>query len=64
MLQIARTLSELSGCFDGEDQQVLNPDDKPEDLGVSLSQLRRLTEVELPLIIATPYNAKSSGSDR
>ena len=64
MLQIARTLSELSGCFDGEDQQVLNPDDKPEDLGVSLSQLRRLTEVELPLIIATPDNAKSSGSDR
>ncbi|KAL3146758.1 hypothetical protein ABBQ38_014742 [Trebouxia sp. C0009 RCD-2024] len=34
----------MSGCFDGEGPQPLNPDQKPEGFGVSLSQLQRLTE--------------------
>lgn len=55
MLQIARTLSELSGCFDGEDPQFSNPDEKPEGLGVSLSQLQRLTEVDSPLTLMSTF---------
>lgn len=62
MLHIARTLSEMSGCFDGEGPQPLNPDQKPEGFGVSLSQLQRLTEVDSPPIFISKH-AKVSGID-
>lgn len=45
MRKIRKTLSELSGGYDEEDQQLLNPDDKPADFGISLTQLRQLTKV-------------------
>ena len=45
MRKLTKTLSQLSGGFDEEDQRLLNPDEKPEELDVSLSQLRHLTEV-------------------
>ena len=45
MRKLKKTLSELSGGYDEEDQQLLNPDEKPADFGISLTQLRHLTEV-------------------
>ena len=45
MRKLQKTLSNLSGGYDDEDQQLLNPDEKPADFGVSLTQLRQLTEV-------------------
>ena len=45
MRKLKKTLSELSGGYDEEDQQLLDPDQKPADFGISLTQLRHLTEV-------------------
>lgn len=45
MRKLTKTLSQLSGGYDEEDQRLINPDEKPEELDVSLSQLRHLTEV-------------------
>ena len=45
MRKLTKTLSQLSGGFDEEDERLLNPDDRPEELGISLSELRHLTEV-------------------
>lgn len=48
MRKLVKTLSELSGGYDEEDQQLLNPNDKPADFGISLTQLRHLSEVFTP----------------
>ena len=50
MRKVAKTLSQETQFSEGhneEDQHLLNPDTKPEGLGVSLTQLRHLTEVWL-----------------
>ena len=46
MRKMSGLLSELSGGYDEEDPQLLNPDEKHQDFGVSLTQLRHLTEVK------------------
>lgn len=45
MRKLVKTLSELSGGYDEEDQQLLDPNEKPANFGISLTQLRHLTEV-------------------
>ena len=45
MRNFGESMRQLSRTFSDEGEQLLNPDETPEDFGVSLSQLRHLAEV-------------------
>ncbi len=48
MRKFGESMRQLSKTFSDEGEQLLDPDETPEDFGVSLSQLRHLAEVRLP----------------
>ncbi len=52
MRKFGESMRQLSKTFSDEGEQLLHPDETPEDFGVSLSQLRHLAEVRLPFCLA------------
>lgn len=48
MRKFGESMRQLSKTFSDEGEQLLDPDETPEDFGVSLSQLRHLAEVRHP----------------
>ena len=52
MQQVTSSVRQLTRSFSdtNESDQLLNPDETPEDFGVSVSQLRNLAEVRLQLV--------------
>ena len=48
MRKFGESMRQLSKTFSDEGEQLIDPNETPEDFGVSLSQLRHLAEVRLP----------------
>ena len=61
MQQVTSSVRQLTRSFSdtNESDQLLNPDETPEDFGVSVSQLRNLAEVRLQLVSRADYQQVS-----
>lgn len=59
MRKITDSVRQLSRSFSDEGEQLLNPDNTPQDFGVSLSQLRKLAEVDQAASVRTYVQALS-----